>query len=167
MLRQGIQYATPKSMAFSRAFGGRSPRSQYFHVQYHLRNRKKKSQWLHETKWLVLTLLFYHKQLKDSTSCLNTEWANLYGRHMVEAEMLSGYEKLEMKNTPLHFGLGWGGSASKLKNSAYVLVFQHTSRCFDTVVKNAFPFCIYYIIIFIQKEKNSAQKFSGVKVHNY
>ena len=30
-----------------------------------------------------------------------------------------------------------------VKNSAYGLVFQHTSRCFDTVVKNAFSFCIY------------------------
>ena len=32
-----------------------------------------------------------------------------------------------------------------LKNSAYGLVFQYTSRCFDTVVKNAFSFCIYYM----------------------
>ena len=32
-----------------------------------------------------------------------------------------------------------------LKNSIYGLVFQHTSRCFDTVVKNAFSFCIYYL----------------------
>ena len=35
-----------------------------------------------------------------------------------------------------------------VKNSAYGLVFQHTSRCFDTVVKNAFSFCIYYIYIY-------------------
>ena len=32
-----------------------------------------------------------------------------------------------------------------LKKLGYGLVFQHTSRCFDTVVKNAFSFCIYYI----------------------
>ena len=34
---------------------------------------------------------------------------------MVEAEMLSGYETLEMKNTPSHFGLGGGGSGKKPK----------------------------------------------------
>ena len=32
-----------------------------------------------------------------------------------------------------------------VKKLGYRLVFQHTSRCFDTGVKNAFSFFIYYV----------------------
>ena len=45
---------------------------------------------------------------------------------------------------------------SVLKILGYRLVFQHTSRCFDTVVKNAFLFFIYYVISFPEEMETSA-----------
>ena len=72
---------------------------------------------------------------------------------------------------PLNTNLFEMLSSKLLKNLAYGLVFQHTSRCFDTVVKNAFSFCIYYIsnslIIHEEntKEINTETEFGYVMKH--